>query len=156
MNGNNLIKNGDFANGEKAPWLTSGKEVGIFKETDQYYVRIPVTNGISQNLQVPTGPSTLKFEARTREKLEVGQSILFGAMIYFGFNDGSFHFDPHMDFVKSSEWQAFSFDVLYVKADGASLMISPWGITKGAGVATLQDLPVGTLEFRDFTLLLEA
>jgi hypothetical protein len=154
MEKGNLIENGDFAGGKLEPWATRGKGVEVYEEGGRHYVRIPATNHIRQDPQVPTGPSVLEFQARTREPLNEDQSIIFIAALLFQLTDGGLSILPLAGAVMLGEWQTFTFKIPEHNAVALTLQVTPLGATEVSGLSKVKNLLVGTVEFRFFSLSL--
>ena len=154
MNKDNLIKNGGFAEGKLEPWVASGKGVGVFEEGNRHYVRIAPGSNIQQNPDVPTVATVLEFQARTRESLSAGQSILFIASLFIQLAEGiggPIHLFGGL--VSLDEWQSYTFKIpQYDTAVMATLSITPLGATDARRLLGVEDVGVGTVEFRTFSL----
>lgn len=154
MNKENLIKNGDFAEGKLEPWVAGGKDVRVFEEEGRYYVRITPGSNIQQNPDVPTVATALEFQARAREPLNAGQSILFIATVFIQLADGiggPIHL--FADYVSLDNWESYIFKVpQYDNAVMATLSITPLGATDARRLMGVENVGVGTVEFRMFSL----
>lgn len=154
MNKDNLIYNGGFAEGKLEPWVASGKGVGVFEERNRHYVRIAAGSNIQQNPDVPTVATVLEFQARTRESLSAGQSILFIASLFIQLAEGIG--GPIHGFgglVSLDEWQSYTFKIpQYDNAVMATLSITPLGAIDARRLLGVENVGVGTVEFRMFSL----
>jgi hypothetical protein len=126
----------------------------VFEEGNRHYVRIAPGSNIQQNPDVPTVATVLEFQARTRESLSAGQSILFIASLFIQLAEGiggPIHLFGGL--VSLDEWQSYTFKIpQYDTAVMATLSITPLGATDARRLLGVEDVGVGTVEFRTFSL----